>query len=124
MAVAGYAVADGLELALWCDLWVAGRVGCIRRPLTALGVQLIDGGSVRLPRLIGTSRAMDMILTVATVEAQRAAAIGLANLIVPNGQVLSIAQEFAAQLPSFPQVCCAATGLQSKTRKDLRRPLR
>jgi enoyl-CoA hydratase len=104
-AVAGYAVAGGLELALWCDLRVADETAVFGVFCRRWGVPLIDGGTVRLPRLIGTSRAMDMILTGRAVDAAEAAAIGLANRVVPVGQALVAAQELGAQLASFPQVC-------------------
>jgi len=104
-AVSGYAVAGGLELALWCDLRVADETAVFGVFCRRWGVPLIDGGTVRLPRLIGTSRAMDMILTGRAVDAAEAAAIGLANRVVPPGQALVAAQELAAQLASFPQVC-------------------
>jgi enoyl-CoA hydratase len=104
-AVAGYAVAGGLELALWCDLRIADETAVFGVFCRRWGVPLIDGGTVRLPRLIGTSRAMDMILTGRAVDATEAAAIGLANRVVPPGQALAAAQELAAQLASFPQVC-------------------
>ena len=103
-AVAGYAVA-GLELALWCDLRVADETAVFGVFCRRWGVSLIDGGTVRLPRLIGTSRAMDMILTGRAVGAAEAAAIGLANRVVPAGQALAAAQQLAAQLAAFPQVC-------------------
>ena len=104
-AVAGYAVAGGLELALWCDLRIADETAVFGVFCRRWGVPLIDGGTVRLPRLIGTSRAMDMILTGRAVGAAEAAVIGLANRVVPAGQALTAAQELAAQLASFPQVC-------------------
>src|SRR5271165_3275746 len=104
-AVSGYAVAGGLELALWCDLRVADETATFGVFCRRWGVPLIDGGTIRLPRLIGTSRAMDMILTGRAVNAQEAAAIGLANRVVPAGQALAAAQELAAQLAAFPQVC-------------------
>jgi enoyl-CoA hydratase len=104
-AVSGYAVAGGLELALWCDLRVADESAVFGVFCRRWGVPLIDGGTVRLPRLIGTSRAMDMILTGRAVDAAEAAAIGLANRVVPAGQALAAAQELAAQLAGFPQVC-------------------
>ena len=104
-AVSGYAVAGGLELALWCDLRIADETAVFGVFCRRWGVPLIDGGTVRLPRLIGTSRAMDMILTGRAVDAQEAAAIGLANRVVPAGQALSAAQELAARLAAFPQVC-------------------
>ena len=104
-AVSGYAVAGGLELALWCDLRVADETATFGVFCRRWGVPLIDGGTVRLPRLIGTSRAMDMILTGRAVDAQEAAAIGLANRLVPAGQALAAAQQLAAGLAAFPQVC-------------------
>jgi enoyl-CoA hydratase len=104
-AVAGYAVAGGLELALWCDLRVADETAVFGVFCRRWGVPLIDGGTVRLPRLIGTSRAMDMILTGRPVDAAEAAAIGLANRVVPAGQALTAARELAAELAAFPQVC-------------------
>ncbi len=104
-AVAGYAVAGGLELALWCDLRVADETAVFGVFCRRWGVPLIDGGTVRLPRLIGTSRAMDMILTGRAVDAAEAAAIGLANRVVPTGQALTAARELAARLASFPQTC-------------------
>jgi len=104
-AVAGYAVAGGLELALWCDLRVADETAVFGVFCRRWGVPLIDGGTVRLPRLIGTSRAMDMILTGRPVDAAEAAAIGLANRVVPAGKALTAARELAAQLASFPQIC-------------------
>ena len=104
-AVTGYAVTGGLELALWCDLRVANETAVFGVFCRRWGVPLIDGGTVRLPRLIGTSRAMDMILTGRPVHAPEAAAIGLANRVVPAGQALAAARELAAQLAAFPQVC-------------------
>ena len=85
-AVSGYAVAGGLELALWCDLRVAEEDAVFGVFCRRWGVPLIDGGTVRLPRLIGHSRAMDMILTGRAVKADEALAIGLANRVVPKGQ--------------------------------------
>ena len=104
-AVAGHAVAGGLELALWCDLRVADETAVFGVFCRRWGVPLIDGGTVRLPRLIGTSRAMDMILTGRPVGAAEAAAIGLANRVVPAGQALAAAQELAASIAGFPQTC-------------------
>jgi enoyl-CoA hydratase len=104
-AVSGYAVAGGLELAVWCDLRVAEEDAVFGVFCRRWGVPLIDGGTVRLPRLIGTSRAMDMILTGRAVDAAEAAAIGLANRVVPAGQVLDAAQRLAAELAALPQAC-------------------
>jgi enoyl-CoA hydratase len=104
-AVSGYAVAGGLELALWCDLRVADETAVFGVFCRRWGVPLIDGGTVRLPRLIGASRAMDLILTGREVGAREAESIGLANRVVPAGQALAAAQQLAAQLASFPQAC-------------------
>ncbi|MCP2343053.1 crotonase/enoyl-CoA hydratase family protein [Actinomadura rupiterrae] len=102
-AVAGHAVAGGLELALWCDLRVVEEDAVFGVFCRRWGVPLIDGGTFRLPRLIGTSRAMDMILTGRPVEAREAFDIGLANRLVPRGESRRAAEELAAQLARFPQ---------------------
>jgi enoyl-CoA hydratase/carnithine racemase len=104
-AVSGYAVAGGLELALWCDLRVAEQDAVFGVFCRRWGVPLIDGGTVRLPRLIGHSRAMDMILTGRAVGADEAHAIGLANRVVPTGQARAHAEELAADLARLPQLC-------------------
>lgn len=104
-AVAGYAVAGGMELALWCDLRVMEETAVFGIFCRRFGVPLIDGGTVRLPRLIGASRALDLILTGRPVQAQEALAIGLANRAVPHGQALAAAQQLAAQIAQFPQTC-------------------
>jgi enoyl-CoA hydratase len=104
-AVSGHAVAGGLELALWCDLRVADETAVFGVFCRRWGVPLIDGGTVRLPRLIGLSRAMDLILTGRAVDAEEALEIGLANRVVEAGHSLSAAQELAATLARFPQTC-------------------
>jgi enoyl-CoA hydratase len=104
-AIAGHAVAGGLELALWCDLRVAEEDAVLGVFCRRWGVPLIDGGTVRLPRLIGESRAMDLILTGRPVGAAEAERIGLVNRVVPPGQALSAARELAASLAAFPQTC-------------------
>jgi enoyl-CoA hydratase len=104
-AVEGHAVAGGLELALWCDLRVASATAVFGVFCRRWGVPLIDGGTVRLPRLIGQSRAMDMILTGRPVDSQEALAFGLANRVTPEGEALATAQALAADLARFPQVC-------------------
>jgi enoyl-CoA hydratase len=104
-AVEGYAVAGGCELALWCDLRVASQSAIFGIFCRRFGVPLIDLGTVRLPRLIGHSRAMDLILTGREVRAQEAFDIGLANRLVPAGQALTAAIELARQIASFPQTC-------------------
>lgn len=104
-AISGHAVAGGLELALWCDLRVADETAVLGVFCRRWGVPLIDGGTVRLPRLIGASRAMDLILSGRAVGAQEALAIGLVNRLVPAGQALTAAQELAAQLADLPQTC-------------------
>ncbi|MGV9240187.1 crotonase/enoyl-CoA hydratase family protein [Streptomyces nigra] len=104
-AISGHAVAGGLELALWCDLRVAEEDAVFGVFCRRWGVPLIDGGTVRLPRLIGTSRAMDLILTGRPVPAAEAHAIGLANRVVPVGRARAEAEELAAALAAFPQEC-------------------
>ena len=104
-AVEGHAVASGLELALWCDLRVASATAVFGVYCRRWGVPLIDGGTVHLPRLIGHSRALDMILTGRGVEAEEAHAIGLANRLVAAGQALAAAHELARQIARFPQSC-------------------
>ena len=104
-AVSGHAVAGGLELALWCDLRVVEEDAVMGVFCRRWGVPLIDGGTVRLPRLIGGSRAMDMILTGRGVAAAEAHAIGLANRVVPKGQARQHAEELAAELAALPQQC-------------------
>ncbi|KAB1981717.1 crotonase/enoyl-CoA hydratase family protein [Streptomyces triticiradicis] len=104
-AVAGHAVAGGLELALWCDLRVAEEDAVFGVFCRRWGVPLIDGGTVRLPRLIGTSRAMDMILTGRPVTAREAYAMGLANRLVPAGRARAEAERLAAEIAGFPQAC-------------------
>jgi enoyl-CoA hydratase/carnithine racemase len=104
-AISGYAVAGGLELAVWCDLRVMEEGAIMGVFCRRWGVPLIDGGTVRLPRLIGHSRAMDMILTGRGVGAEEALAMGLANRVVPNGQAREKAEELAAELAALPQQC-------------------
>ncbi|MEV5829225.1 crotonase/enoyl-CoA hydratase family protein [Spirillospora sp. NPDC052242] len=104
-AVAGHAVAGGLELALWCDLRVAEEDAVFGVFCRRWGVPLVDGGTVRLPRLIGASRALDLILTGRPVDAREALDIGLANRLVPSGTGRDAAEELAAELARFPQAC-------------------
>ena len=102
-AVSGYAVAGGLELACWCDLRVVEEDAVFGVYCRRWGVPLIDGGTVRLPRLIGLSRALDLILTGRPVDAQEALRIGLANRVVPQGEALAAARDLAATIARFPQ---------------------
>ncbi len=104
-AVEGYAVAGGLELALWCDLRVASETAVFGVFCRRFGVPLIDGGTVRLPRLIGESRALDLILTGRPVDAAEALAFGLANRVVPAGRAHAAALALARQIAAFPQTC-------------------
>lgn len=104
-AIEGHAVAGGLELALWCDLRVAARDATFGVYCRRFGVPLIDGGTVRLPRLIGASRAMDMILTGRGVGAEEAFAWGLANRLAAPGAALVEAKALAKDLARLPQVC-------------------
>lgn len=103
--IAGHAVAGGLELALWCDLRVMEADAVLGVFCRRWGVPLIDGGTVRLPQLIGLSRALDLILTGRPVGAEEALAMGLVNRVVPHGAARSAAEELARELAAFPQVC-------------------
>jgi enoyl-CoA hydratase len=104
-AVSGYAVAGGIELALWCDLRVVEEDAVFGVFCRRWGVPLIDGGTVRLPRLIGSSRAMDLVLTGRPVDAVEAERIGLANRVVPTGTCRAAAEQLAAEIAAFPQAC-------------------
>lgn len=104
-AVAGYAVAGGMELALWCDIRIAEESAIFGVFCRRWGVPLIDGGTVRLPRIIGIGRAMDLILTGRPVAATEAYAMGLANRVVPNGEARAQAEALAHEIASFPQHC-------------------
>jgi enoyl-CoA hydratase len=104
-AIAGHAVAGGLELALWCDLRVAESDAVLGVFCRRWGVPLVDGGTVRLPRLIGHSRAMDLILTGRPVNAHEAERIGLVNRVVAPGESLVAARALAAEVARFPQEC-------------------
>jgi enoyl-CoA hydratase len=104
-AVEGYAVAGGLELALWCDLRVADPDAVFGVFCRRWGVPLIDGGTVRLPRLVGLSHAMDLILTGRPVQADEAQRMGMANRVSAPGQALDEAVALAEQIARFPQTC-------------------
>ena len=112
-AVSGYAVAGGLELALWCDLRVMEEDAFFGVYCRRFGVPLIDGGTVRLPRLVGMGHAMDLILTGRKVEAEEAQRIGLANRVVPRGQAREAAIPLARQLAKFPQATMLADRLSA-----------
>jgi enoyl-CoA hydratase len=121
-AVAGHAVAGGLELALWCDLRVADETAVFGVFCRRWGVPLVDGGTVRLPRLIGTSRALDLILTGRAVSADEAFSIGLVNRLVPAGEALSAAQALAAELADLPQACLRSDRLSALEQEALDEP--
>lgn len=112
-AVSGYAVAGGLELALWCDLRVAEQDSTFGVFCRRWGVPLIDGGTVRLPRIVGEGRAMDLILTGRAVGASEALQIGLVNRIVPPGESRSAAEDLAAELATLPQTCLRSDRLSA-----------
>lgn len=118
-AIEGFAVAGGLELALWADLRVVARSAVFGVFCRRFGVPLIDLGTIRLPRLIGQSRASDMILTGREVSAQEALEFGLANRVVDDGQSLSAAIELGKQLASFPQQCMRNDRLSMYEQWDL-----
>jgi enoyl-CoA hydratase len=104
-AVEGYAVAGGMELALWCDMRIASETATFGIFCRRWGVPLIDGGTVRLPRIVGQGRALDLILTGRPVGAPEALAIGLANRMVPEGRARAEAETLAAEIARFPSLC-------------------
>lgn len=112
-AVEGYAVAGGIEVACWCDMRVAAKSATFGVFCRRFGVPLIDLGTIRLPRLIGHSRAMDLILTGRAVKADEALSMGLANRVVDDGKALEAALEIAEQLSAFPQICMRADRLSA-----------
>lgn len=118
-AVEGFAVAGGLELALWCDMRVAAEDAVFGVYCRRWGVPLVDGGTVRLPRLIGESHAMDLILTGRGVSGEEARTMGLANRIVPSGGALAAAKELGLQLAAFPQRCLRSDRLSALEQWDL-----
>jgi len=118
-AVAGYAVAGGLELALWCDLRVVEEDAVFGVFCRRWGVPLIDGGTVRLPRLIGHGRALDMILTGRAVGAAEALAMGLANRVVSKGAARAAAEALARELAALPQICLRSDRLSAYEQWDL-----
>ena len=118
-AVSGFAVAGGLELALWCDLRVAEEDAVFGVFCRRWGVPLIDGGTVRLPRLIGQSRALDMILTGRGVSAAEALEMGLANRVVPKGESRAAAETLAQEIARLPQICLRGDRRSSYEQFDL-----
>jgi enoyl-CoA hydratase len=121
-AIAGHAVAGGLELALWCDLRVAEHDAVLGVFCRRWGVPLIDGGTVRLPRLIGAARALDLILTGRPVGASEAERIGLVHRVVAVGESLASAQRLAAELARFPQTCMREDRLSLLEQETLAEP--
>ena len=119
-AIAGYAVAGGLEPALWGDLRVMEESATLGVFCRRWGIPLIDGGTVRLPRLIGLSRALDLILTGRAVDAAEALSIGLANRIAPDGAARQEAEALAQQIAAFPQVCLRGDRASAYEQFDLR----
>lgn len=118
-AISGYAVAGGLELALWCDMRVIEENAVMGVFCRRWGVPLIDGGTIRLPRLIGLSRALDLIMTGRPVEADEALQMGLANRVVPTGTSRMAAEALARQIAAFPQVCMNHDRLSAYEQFDL-----
>ncbi|MEX0782925.1 MAG: crotonase/enoyl-CoA hydratase family protein [Dehalococcoidia bacterium] len=121
-AVEGHAVAGGLELAAWCDMRVAASDAVFGVYCRRWGVPLIDGGTVRLPRLIGQGNAMDLILTGRGVSGEEALRMGLANRIVEPGTALEAAKDLARQLAAFPQRCLRSDRLSAYEQWDLSYP--
>jgi enoyl-CoA hydratase len=126
-AIAGYAVAGGLELAALCDLRVVEEDAVLGVFCRRIGIPLIDGGTIRLPRLIGLSRALDLILTGRAVDAREALAFGLANRVVPTGEARAAAEQLAAELAALPQAALLAdrrSVLENSSLDDLAEALR
>lgn len=121
-AVEGHAVAGGLELALWCDLRVADPTAIFGVFCRRWGVPLVDGGTIRLPRLIGHSAALDLILTGRPVAADEALGMHLVNRLAPEGGALTLAQELAREIAGFPQLCLRHDRLSSYEAHDLDLP--
>ncbi len=121
-AVSGAAVAGGMELALWCDMRVMEEDAYFGVYCRRFGVPLIDGGTVRLPRLIGLGHAMDLILTGRKVEAAEALQMGLCNRVVPRGTAREAALGLARQLAAFPQKTMRADRLSAYVQSDLPLP--
>lgn len=118
-AISGHAVAGGLELALWCDLRVMEEDAVLGVFCRRWGIPLIDGGTVRLPRLIGLSRALDLILTGRAVDSAEALSIGLVHRVVQKGQSRRVAEELAREIAAFPQVCLRNDRLSAYEQFDL-----
>jgi enoyl-CoA hydratase len=118
-AINGYAVAGGLELALLADMRVADEDAVFGVFCRRWGVPLIDGGTVRLPRIVGMGRALDMILTGRPVSAQEAATMGLVNRVVPKGSALEAARELAISIAEFPQQCMLTDRASAYAQWDL-----
>jgi enoyl-CoA hydratase len=118
-AIAGHAVAGGLELALWCDLRIVEDDAVLGVFCRRWGVPLIDGGTIRLPRLIGLGRALDLILTGRAVDAAEALAIGLASRVVPRGTARAAAEALAAELALLPQAALRGDRLSAYEQHDL-----
>jgi enoyl-CoA hydratase len=118
-AISGYAVAGGLELTLWCDLRVMEEDAVLGVFCRRWGIPLIDGGTVRLPRLIGLSRALDLILTGRPVGAHEALSMGLVNQVVPVGESRNAAEQLAREIAAFPQICMRGDRMSAYEQSDL-----
>jgi enoyl-CoA hydratase len=118
-AVAGHAVAGGLELALWCDLRVVEEDAVFGVFCRRWGVPLLDGGTIRLPRIVGMGRALDLILTGRPVAAGEALEIGLANRVVARGRARAEAESLAVEIARFPQLCMRSDRLSAYEQWDL-----
>lgn len=121
-AIEGYAVAGGLELALWCDLRVAAEDATLGVFCRRFGVPLIDGGTIRLPRLIGMSRALDLILTGRPVSAKEAMEMGLVNRLCAPGTSRAVAEQLAEEISQFPQICMQQDRMSAYQQWDMDLP--